>query len=69
MAQVLDAILAYKRKEVEAAKAAVSVAILRARARVAPPVRPFAAALRERVETAGCALIAEVKKASPSKGL
>jgi indole-3-glycerol phosphate synthase len=69
MAQVLDAILAYKRKEVEAAKAAVSVAILRARARVAPPVRPFAAALRERVETGGCALIAEVKKASPSKGL
>ena len=67
MAQVLDAILAYKRKEVEAAKAAVSVATLRAR--VAPPVRPFAAALRERVETGVCALIAEVKKASPSKGL
>jgi indole-3-glycerol phosphate synthase len=69
MAQVLDTILAYKRKEVEAAKAVVSVSTLRARARAAPPVRPFAAALRGRVESGGFALIAEVKKASPSKGL
>ena len=69
MAQVLDNILAYKRKEVEAAKAAVSEAALRANAEAQIPVRPFAAALRSRVAQGEYALIAEIKKASPSKGL
>jgi indole-3-glycerol phosphate synthase len=69
MAQVLDNILAYKRKEVEAAKAAVSEAELRARAERASPVRPFAEALRVRLDRGQFALIAEIKKASPSKGL
>jgi indole-3-glycerol phosphate synthase len=69
MADVLDKIMAYKRKEVEAAKAAVSASALRARAERAPPVRPFAGTLRNSIEASGFALIAEIKKASPSKGL
>ena len=69
MAQVLDDILVYKRKEVEAAKAAVSEAGLRARAEAQSPVRPFAEALQSRLAKGEFALIAEIKKASPSKGL
>src|SRR3990172_7984845 len=69
MAQVLDSILAYKRKEVNAAKSAVSEAALRARAEAQAPVRPFAGALRSRLAQGEYALIAEIKKASPSKGL
>jgi indole-3-glycerol phosphate synthase len=69
MAQVLDKILAYKRREVDAAKAAISEAELRARAEQASPVRLFAEALRARFERGEFALIAEIKKASPSKGL
>jgi len=69
MAPVLDTILAYKRKEVAAAKAAVSEAKLRALAEQAPRVRPFASSLRKRLASGAFALIAEIKKASPSKGL
>lgn len=69
MVQVLDTILAYKRKEVAASKAAAGVDAVRARAKAAPPVRPFADALRSRIGSGGFALIAEIKKASPSKGL
>jgi indole-3-glycerol phosphate synthase len=69
MAQVLDTILAYKRKEVDAAKAAVSESTLRAKAENASHVRPFAEALRARIARGDFALIAEIKKASPSKGL
>ncbi len=69
MAQVLDNILAYKRKEVEAAKKAVNEAALRAKAEAQSAVRPFAAALRSRLAQGDYALIAEIKKASPSKGL
>jgi indole-3-glycerol phosphate synthase len=69
MAQVLDNILAYKRKEVDAAKAVVSEADLLARAGRALPVRPFAGALRAGLGRGAFALIGEVKKASPSKGL
>ncbi len=69
MAQLLDTILAYKRKEVKAAKAAEPEGSLRARAERASKVRPFAEALRRRVAHGDFALIAEIKKASPSKGL
>jgi indole-3-glycerol phosphate synthase len=69
MADVLDKIMAYKRKEVEAAKAAVPISALRLRAEQASPVRPFAGALRNSIEASGFALIAEIKKASPSRGL
>jgi indole-3-glycerol phosphate synthase len=66
---VLEEILAYKRREVDAAKAAASPATMRARAEAASPVRPFAGALAARLARGDFALIAEIKKASPSKGL
>ncbi len=69
MAQVLDTILAYKRKEVEAAKASVNSGALRARAEAQPAVRPFADAVRSRIANGQFGLVAEIKKASPSKGL
>jgi indole-3-glycerol phosphate synthase len=62
----LTRILATKREEVAARKTATSLADLTARAKAADPVRGFRAAL----DTApGYGLIAEIKKASPSKGL
>src|SRR4029078_13167245 len=69
MAQVLKHILAYKRKVVDAAKAVSSFDVVRERAEAAAPVRPFADALRSRIGAGQFALIAEIKKASPSKGL
>ncbi len=65
---VLDRIKAYKLEHVAACKQAVPLADVEARARSAPPVRPFAKALHEASQQ-GYGLIAEVKKASPSKGL
>ncbi|NIY98399.1 indole-3-glycerol phosphate synthase TrpC [Salipiger sp. HF18] len=65
---ILDKIKAYKLEEVAADKAAKPLADVEAEARAASPVRPFGAALRK-AATAGYGLIAEVKKASPSKGL
>jgi len=69
MSQVLDKILSYKRDEVAAAKKSVPEAEMRARAETAAPVRPFYKALRAQVTNGDFALIAEIKKASPSKGL
>jgi indole-3-glycerol phosphate synthase len=69
VAHVLDDILAYKRKEVDAAKAAAGEDAMRARAEAQSPVRPFGEALRARLAAGHFALIAEIKKASPSKGL
>ncbi|ABV93542.1 indole-3-glycerol phosphate synthase [Dinoroseobacter shibae DFL 12 = DSM 16493] len=65
---ILDRIKAYKLEEVAARKAARPLAEVEAAARQASPVRPFAGALRAAAQN-GYALIAEVKKASPSKGL
>jgi indole-3-glycerol phosphate synthase len=68
MATILDKIKAYKLDEIAAAKAALPLSALEADARDAPRVRPFADALRA-AEAKGYGLIAEIKKASPSKGL
>ena len=65
---ILDRIRAYKLDEIAAARRATSAADLEAAAVAAPPVRPFGAALTRAAAT-GYGLIAEIKKASPSKGL
>lgn len=70
MTDVLERIAAYKREDVAARKAALSQDAIEARAALASAPRGFRAALETRVEaTARPALIAEIKKASPSKGL
>ncbi len=69
MSDILTEIIAYKRQEVAAAKASVSPDDMRARAEAAGPVRPFTGALKAMHEDGRFALIAEIKKASPSKGL
>ncbi len=69
MATILDKIAAYKREEVSKSKAALSLSELEAHAKAAPPVRGFARALDARAADGKWGLIAEIKKASPSKGL
>ena len=69
MTTILDKIAAYKRQEVARAKAALPLSALEAKAKAAPPVRGFAAALDARAAKGEWGLIAEIKKASPSKGL
>ncbi|EAP84565.1 indole-3-glycerol phosphate synthase [Sulfitobacter pontiacus] len=65
---ILDKIKAYKLEEIAADKAAKPLEAVEAEARAASPVRPFADALFD-ASREGYGLIAEVKKASPSKGL
>jgi len=69
MATILDKIAAYKREEVAKAKAEISEHELEVMALDAPPVRSFKNALAARIARGEWALIAEIKKASPSKGL
>lgn len=65
---ILDDILAYKKDEVARAKANAPASAIEALAKDAGPTRGFAAALARKAES-GFALIAEIKKASPSKGV
>ena len=69
MSDILNRILARKRAELEAARAAVPLAEIEARAHGAPPPRNFVGALREEIAKGKPAVIAEIKKASPSRGL
>jgi indole-3-glycerol phosphate synthase len=69
LTNILERIAAYKRDEVAAAKARLPFAALAERAGEAEAVRPFGAALAARIGAGEYGLIAELKKASPSKGL
>ena len=69
MTDVLDRIAAYKRVDVAARKAAQSQDQIESLALIAGMPRGFRSALERRAEPGRPALIAEIKKASPSKGL
>src|SRR5215212_4764505 len=69
MSDILAKIEAYKWHEIEAAKAAVPPDHIRRQASEAAPPRGFAAAIERHLSEGRPALIAEIKKASPSKGL
>jgi indole-3-glycerol phosphate synthase len=69
MSDILQQIESYKREEIAAAKALRPWADVVAEAHDAPPVRRFLSALKRKRAEGGYALIAEVKKASPSKGM
>ena len=66
MSNILDQIVEHKKVEIAAAKAKRPLDVVKDDASQSPPVRDFVAALRR---TQGIALIAEIKKASPSAGL
>jgi indole-3-glycerol phosphate synthase len=69
VADILNRIVAVKTEEVARAKGAKPLAAVRAEAREAQPVRDFAGALRARIVAGKPAVIAEIKKASPSRGV
>ena len=73
MSDILEKILAVKREEIAKAKAVQSLQALRAQAEndtgLRQNRRDFEKALREKIAAGSAAVIAEVKKASPSKGI
>ena len=69
MSDILDRIVAVKREEISVARRARDLASLRRDAEALGGQRDFIASLRARIAAGGAAVIAEVKKASPSKGV
>ena len=69
MSDILARINAVKHQEVAAAQALAPLSAVRAAAAAQPPCRDFAAALRTKLAADQSAVIAEIKKASPSKGV
>lgn len=69
MSDILDKILAVKRDEVAAGLAVRPLALLRAAAEAQPAPRDFVGAIRAKIAAGNAAVIAEIKKASPSKGV
>jgi indole-3-glycerol phosphate synthase len=68
-ADILERILARKQEEIQEREARVPFDALHARALAMPPTRGFAAALHAKLDAGLPAVIAEIKKASPSKGV
>ncbi|SFN67092.1 indole-3-glycerol phosphate synthase [Nitrosospira briensis] len=66
---ILQEILTVKLQEVEAAKAVRPLLALRREAEAVPPPRNFIEALHDRISAGSAAVIAEIKKASPSRGV
>jgi indole-3-glycerol phosphate synthase len=69
MSDILNKILAVKAQEVTAAQALKPLAAMQIEAAQAAPVRDFVAAIGARIQAGQAAVIAEIKKASPSKGV
>ena len=69
MEDILAKILAVKATEIAAAQAAVPLPEMQRRARAAPSPRDFVGAMRARVDRGAPAVIAEIKRASPSRGV
>jgi len=69
MSDILDRILAVKKQEISAAQAQKPLHQIRDEARTAPAPRDFLQAIRSRINQNHAAVIAEIKRASPSKGL
>ncbi|MGA9667235.1 MAG: indole-3-glycerol phosphate synthase TrpC [Gallionella sp.] len=69
MSDILNKILAVKAQEVAAAKAIKPFPAIRAAAELAAPPRDFTGAIRGKISAGNAAVIAEIKKASPSKGV
>ena len=69
MSDILNKILAVKAQEVAAAKAVNPPALMRMEAQQAAPARDFVGAIRAKIAAGKPAVIAEIKKASPSKGV
>ncbi len=69
MSDILTKIEAYKREEIAKAKSEHPLSALEALTKSAPPPRGFMTAIHRKLDKGDFALIAEVKKASPSKGL
>jgi indole-3-glycerol phosphate synthase len=69
VSDILTRILAAKAAELDAARSAVPLDAMRARARAMPPPRDFVGALRAKIAAGEPAVIAEIKRASPSRGV
>ena len=69
MSDILDRIVAVKRDEVAAGRVGCDLGAMRERAESQVAARDFVGALRRRVDSGEAAVIAEIKKASPSKGV
>lgn len=69
MSNILQEILTVKVQEIAAARAIKSLSAMRQEAEAAPPPRDFTGAIRARIAAGLPAVIAEIKKASPSRGV
>ena len=69
MSDILNKIIATKHEEIAVASALKPLAVVEAEARAQPAPRDFVAAIRKRIASGQPAVIAEIKKASPSKGV